>query len=294
MRCARPNSMISSRLAAASAPAVGQRSSSRRIRVAPRSSPAMASAAGKVTIRSARSRLSSRRSSRQARSSSRAMDRSSPASCPCGISRLSPACRSRASRQQIRASSASSFLRAGPRRRDTSSGLTGRTVYPASTSASTSRPCRVSITTRTSAGSASSPAIRSIRADTASGRCPARSTPMTPSPGLPNATRWNSSAQSIPTPSTSPSPLSSSAANTTCGRNADPGGHAAAVRGRRRAVLIDSPQGTATSWASGLQGRSPGDAVSIKSSKDKRPKRSPGEDPHQEGRGISARLDERP
>ena len=54
-------------------------------------------------------------------------------------------------------------------------------------------------------------------------------------------------------------------------------------------MLIDSPQGTATSWASGLQGRSPGDAVSIKSSKDKRPKRSPGEDPHQEGRGISAR-----
>ena len=67
--------------------AVGQRSSSRRIRVAPRSSPAMASAAGKVTIRSARSRFSSRRSSRQARSSSRAIDRSSPASCPCGISR---------------------------------------------------------------------------------------------------------------------------------------------------------------------------------------------------------------
>ena len=97
-----------------------------------------------------------------------------------------------------------------------------------------------------------------IRADIASGRCSTRSTSITPSPGRPSATRWKSSAQSIPTPSTSPSPLSSSAANTTCGRNADSGGQAAAVRGRRRAVLIDSPQGTATSWASGLQSHPPG------------------------------------
>jgi hypothetical protein len=58
-------------------------------------------------------------------------------------------------------------------------------------------------------------------------------------------------------------------------------------------VLIDSPQGTTTSWASGLQGPSPGDAASIKSSKDKRPKRSPGETLTPEGRGISALPDER-
>jgi hypothetical protein len=37
---------------------------------------------------------------------------------------------------------------AGPRRRATRSGLTGTTVNPASTSASTSNPCRVSSTTR--------------------------------------------------------------------------------------------------------------------------------------------------
>ena len=53
---------------------------------------------------------------------------------------LSAAWRSRASRQQIRASVASSFFRAGPRRRATSSGLTGTTVNPASTNASTSSP----------------------------------------------------------------------------------------------------------------------------------------------------------
>src|SRR6516162_9967770 len=41
-------------------------------------------------------------------------------------------------------------------------------------------------------------------------------------------------------------------------------------------------------------GPSPRDAVSIKSSKDKRPKRSPGETLTQEGSDISARLDERP
>ena len=249
----------------------------------------MASAAGKVTSRSARSRLSSRRSSRQARSSSRAMDRSSPASCPCGISRRSPAWRSSASRQQIRASSASSFLRAGPRRRDTSSGLTGSTVYPASTSASTSSPCRVSITTRTSAGSASSPAIRSTRADTASGRCSTRSTEMTPSPGLPSATRWNSSAQSIPTPSTSPSPCPRLRQHHVRGEartRAD-----ARRRSPREAPRRADRQSSGDDNLLGVRppGPSPGDAVSIKSSKDKRPKRSPGEDPHQEGRGISAR-----
>jgi hypothetical protein len=40
-------------------------------------------------------------------------------------------------------------------------------------------------------------------------------------------------------------------------------------------------------------GPSPGDAVSIKSSKDKRPKRSPGETLSPEGRGISARQAKR-
>ena len=54
-------------------------------------------------------------------------------------------------------------------------------------------------------------------------------------------------------------PLSSSAATPRAGRSADPAAATpAAVRGRRRAVLIDSPQGTATSWASGLQGHPPG------------------------------------
>jgi hypothetical protein len=38
----------------------------------------------------------------------------------------------------------------------------------------------------------------------------------------------------------------------------------------------------------------PRDAVSIKSSKDKRPKRSPGKTLTREGSAISARLDERP
>ena len=98
------------------------------------------SAAGIGGCRSARSRLSSRRWSRAARSSSRPIARSSPPSSPCGIRVLSAACRSSASRQQIRASSASSFFRAGPRRRATRSGLTGTTVNPASSSASTSRP----------------------------------------------------------------------------------------------------------------------------------------------------------
>jgi hypothetical protein len=65
---------------------------------------------------------------------------------------------------------ASSFFRAGPRRRATRSGLTGTTVNPASSSASTSRQCRVSSTTRTSAGSGSSRSARSTSAATPSAR----------------------------------------------------------------------------------------------------------------------------
>jgi hypothetical protein len=102
---------------------------------APRSSPARVRAAGKLAARSARSRFSSRVWSRAARSSSRAIAPSSAASSPWGTSGLSAAWRSRASRQAMRASAASSFLRAGRRRRATSSGLTGTTVNPASTSA---------------------------------------------------------------------------------------------------------------------------------------------------------------
>ena len=47
---------------------------------------------------------------------------------PVGDQGRSPAWRSRASRQAMRASSASSFFLAGPRRRATRSGLTGRTT----------------------------------------------------------------------------------------------------------------------------------------------------------------------
>jgi hypothetical protein len=78
-------------------------------------------------------------------------------------------CRSRASRQAMGASLASSFLRAGPRRRATRSGLTGRTTWPASSRRSTSSPWRVSITTRTSAGSGSRAAIWAMSWSTAAG-----------------------------------------------------------------------------------------------------------------------------
>ena len=87
-------------------------------------------------------------------------------------------------------------------------------------------------------------------------------------------------------------PLSSSAA-TRAGRSAYSGGQAAGVRGRRRAVLIDSPHRDDNLLGVRPPGPSPGDAVSIKSSKDKRPKRSPGETLTREGRSISAPPDER-
>ena len=115
-----------------------------------------------------------------ARSSSRPIARNSPPSSPCGIRVLSAVCRSRASRQQIRASSVSSFFRAGPRRRATRSGLTGTTLNPASINASTSRPWRVSSTTRTSAGSGSSRSARSIRAVTPAGPWSIRNCSITP------------------------------------------------------------------------------------------------------------------
>ena len=98
------------------------------------------------------------------------------------------------------------FARAGPRRRATTSGLTGTTVNPASISASTSRPWRVSSTTRTSAGSGSRRSTRSISAPTPAGVCSTRNCSMTPFSAVPRATSWNSSAQSMPIPSTCPSP----------------------------------------------------------------------------------------
>ena len=125
-----------------------------------------------------------------------------PPSSPCGISVLSPACRSSASRQQIRASSASSFFRAGPRRRATRSGLTGTTVNPASSNAATSSPWRVSSTTRTSAGSGSNARQRPTSRSTPAGPWSMRNCSTTPLSGVPRATSWNSSAQSMPTPST--------------------------------------------------------------------------------------------
>ena len=54
-------------------------------------------------------------------------------------------------------------------------------------------------------------------------------------------------------------------------------------------MLIDSPHRDDNLLGVRPPGPSPGDAVSIKSSKDKRPKRSPGETLTREGRGISAR-----
>jgi len=61
-----------------------------------------------------------------------------------------------------------------------SSGLTGSTVKPASQNASTSSPWRVSMTTRSSAGSGSNAAIRASSCATAWGRCSTRSTSMIP------------------------------------------------------------------------------------------------------------------
>ena len=107
--------------------AVGQASSSRGSVGAPRSAPPISRAAGKVAMRSARRRLSSRRSSLDARSSSRAIARSSPATSPWGMRGRSRSKRSRAMRQAMRASSASSFFLAGPRLRATRSGFTGTT-----------------------------------------------------------------------------------------------------------------------------------------------------------------------
>lgn len=120
--------------------AAGHRSSIRRMVGAPRSSPATASAAGKVATRSARSRLRRRRSSREARSSSRVIARSSAASSPWGTSTRSRSKRSSAITQAMRAFSASSFFFAGLRRRATRSGFTGTTAKPASRSCSTSIP----------------------------------------------------------------------------------------------------------------------------------------------------------
>jgi hypothetical protein len=54
-------------------------------------------------------------------------------------------------------------------------------------------------------------------------------------------------------------------------------------------VLIDSPRRDDTLVGVRPPGPSPRDAVSIKSSQDKRPKRSPGETRDQEGTAISAR-----
>jgi hypothetical protein len=162
-----------------------------------------------------------------------------PASSPWGTSGRSAAWRSRASRQAMRASSVSSFLRAGPRQRATRSGLTGSTVEPASSSRSTSSPWRVS-------------RLPGPRPGQAPGwRCGSPAPPRRrgvldpqdlhhPLVGSPRATRWNSSAQSMPTASTTPPLL-----------DADPD------EGARRA---DGPvlKGTTPLWASGLQGRSPG------------------------------------
>ncbi|MGH3734044.1 MAG: hypothetical protein ACRDT6_00190 [Micromonosporaceae bacterium] len=58
--------------------------------------------------------------------------------------------------------------------------MTGSTVYPASSMASTSSPCRVSMTTRTSAGSGSSVAIRATSTPTAAGVCSTQATSTTP------------------------------------------------------------------------------------------------------------------
>ncbi len=87
---------------------------------------------------------------------------------------------------------------AAPRTR---SGLTGSTVNPASARASTSSPCRVSSTPRTSAGSGSSSRHRAIRFCAPAGPWSIRNCAVTPCPGLPSATPWNDSAQSTPTPS---------------------------------------------------------------------------------------------
>src|SRR5665811_2028329 len=237
---------------------------------------AMIIAAGKVASRSARSRLSSRRASRWARTSSRAIARSSPAGAPWGTRARRSVNRSSASRHAMRASSASSFFFAGPRRRAIRSGLTGSTVNPASTSRSTSSPWRVSMTTRTSAGSGSSATMRAISASSAAGVWSTWTSSNTPSPGLPSATSWNSSAQSIPTPSMNIHLLT--VCHRWCGR-------------RRGAVLMD--QSSRDNTLVGVRPSEPscGDAVSRQSSRDKRPKRSPQETPMSaKGSPISARL----
>ena len=193
----------------ARAVAVGQRSSSRSTVGAPRSSPAIVSAAGKVAIRSARSRFTSRRWSRAARSSSRAMARSSAGQLAVGDQRAQAGVAVQRQQAAMRASSASSFLRAGPRRRAIRSGLTGTTVYPASTSALDEQAV-AGLDHHPDLGRVRlSSAIRASSASTATaGRAPPGRTSITPSPGPPRATRWNSSAQSIPTPSTGLLPVS--------------------------------------------------------------------------------------
>jgi hypothetical protein len=84
-----------------------------------------------------------------------------------------------------------------------------------------------------------------------------------PSAGRPRATRWNASAQSIPTPSTMP-PLQDHR------------------QGRRGAVLMDQSSQDDTLVGVGPPGPSPWDAVSRQSSRDKLRKRSQ-EEAHEQG-----------
>src|SRR3990172_1461754 len=140
-------------------------------------------------------------------------------------------------------------------------------------SRSTKRPWRASSTTLTSAGAGSSAAIRAQSASTAFGECSTLRTSKTPSLGLPSATRWNSSDQSIPTASTGP-PSSCTSERT--------------GRGRRAAVLMDQSSRDDPLVGIGSPGAAPAGAVSLQSSRDKHRKRSAGASSMEgEGRAIS-------
>src|SRR3970040_88135 len=142
-------------------------------------------------------------------------------------------------------------------------------------SRSTKRAWRASSTTLTWAGSGSGAAIRAQSASTAFGECSTLRISKTPSLGLPSATRWNSSDQSIPTASTGP-PSSCKSERTR--------------RWRRAAVLMDQSSRDDTLVGIGSPGAAPAGAVSSQSSRDKHRKRSAGGS-SMEGEGRAIRHD---
>ena len=249
----------------------------------------MASAAGKVTIRSARNRLSSRRSSRQARSSSRAMDRSSPPSLamrdqppqpgvavqrkqaadPRVLGVVLLAGRTPPARHQLRVDRQHRIP--GLHQRLNQQAMPGLDHHP--------HLSRVGLQPRDPLHQ-SRHRLRAVlhpqHRDDSRTRAAERHQMKLFRPVDPYS-------QHITLP------MSSIAGNTTCGEKRGP--RRRTPRSPREAPRRADRQSSGDGNLLGVRppGPSPGDAVSIKSSKDKRPKRSPGEDPHQEGRGISAR-----